>query len=224
MLGQSRYTLGRTQSESPISVVKDRQRASRLSPIWEVNEKTNILFTTGDSMGPFAPNFVGMRGEFIKKNRAAVVDFLEDFIRVVRWYYDPANRDASIKIVAEASKTPEEVLRRYIFTKEDNFRSMDAMPDLKVIQSNMQAQFELGFTRQQMRTGWLVPTMGNTYSGSSPIGLTAILDVAKPGQRILMVSYGSGAGSDAFIYQVTDRITSVQGLAPSTVEIGRAHV
>lgn len=117
----------------------------------EVNEKTNILFTTGDSMGPFAPNFVGMRGDFIKKNRAAVVDFLEDFIRMVRWYYDPANRDASIKIVAEASKTPEEVLRRYIFTKEDNFRSMDAMPDLKVIQSNMQVQFELGFTRQVLK-------------------------------------------------------------------------
>ena len=92
-----------------------------------------------------------MRGDFIKKNRAAVVDFLEDFIRMVRWYYDPANRDASIKIVAEASKTPEEVLRRYIFTKEDNFRSMDAMPDLKVIQSNMQAQFELGFTRQVLK-------------------------------------------------------------------------
>ena len=74
----------------------------------------------------------------------------------------------------------------------------------------------LGFTHEQMETGWLVPTLGNTYSGASPIGLTAILDVAKPGDKIFMCSYGSGAGSDAFIYTVTDRILEVQDRAPST--------
>jgi len=33
----------------------------------------------------------------------------------------------------------------------------------------------------------------NTYAGSAMIGLSAVLDEARPGQRILMVSYGSGA-------------------------------
>jgi hydroxymethylglutaryl-CoA synthase len=51
------------------------------------------------------------------------------------------------------------------------------------------------------------------------MGLTAILDVAKPGDRILMVSYGSGAGSDAFIYTVTDRIREVQDKATKTREM-----
>jgi len=74
----------------------------------------------------------------------------------------------------------------------------------------------LGFTKEQLQQGWLVPTLGNTYSGASPLGLTAILDVAKPGDRILMVSYGSGSGSDAFVLTVTDRITEVQDLAPKT--------
>jgi len=74
----------------------------------------------------------------------------------------------------------------------------------------------LGFKKAQIETGWLVPKLGNTYSGSSPMGLTAILDVAKPGDRIFMVSYGSGAGSDGFIWKVTDRIKEVQGLAPKT--------
>jgi hydroxymethylglutaryl-CoA synthase len=57
---------------------------------------------------------------------------------------------------------------------------------------------DLGFKREQMRPGLLVNDIGNTYAGSSVIGLTAILDIAQPGDRILLASFGSGAGSDAF--------------------------
>jgi hydroxymethylglutaryl-CoA synthase len=74
----------------------------------------------------------------------------------------------------------------------------------------------LGFTKEQNLTGWLAPTLGNTYSGASPMGLTAILDVAKPGDRIFMVSYGSGAGSDGFIWKCSDRLAEVQDLATKT--------
>ena len=42
----------------------------------------------------------------------------------------------------------------------------------------------------------------------------ATLDVARPGDRIMMVSFGSGAGSDGFIFQVTDRIDAVRDRAP----------
>ena len=80
----------------------------------------------------------------------------------------------------------------------------------------MRAGLRLGFTREQIETGWLVPTLGNTYSGASPLGLTAVLDVAKPGDKIMMCSYGSGSGSDSFIYTVTDRITEVQNKAIRT--------
>jgi hydroxymethylglutaryl-CoA synthase len=74
----------------------------------------------------------------------------------------------------------------------------------------------LGFKKEQMERGRLTPRLGNTYSGASPIGLTAILDVAKPGDRIFMVSYGSGAGSDGFIWRVTDRIKEVQNITTQT--------
>ncbi len=73
---------------------------------------------------------------------------------------------------------------------------------------------QLGFTKEQLETGWIVPWMGNTYSGSSPTGLSAVLDVADPGDKIFMVSFGSGAGSDGFIFQVTDKIKAVQNKAP----------
>ena len=64
----------------------------------------------------------------------------------------------------------------------------------------------LGFTPEQIKTGLLAPRLGNTYSGAVPLGLAAILDVAKPGDRIFVTSYGSGAGSDAFDITVTEAI------------------
>jgi len=77
----------------------------------------------------------------------------------------------------------------------------------------------LGFEKEQIETGWLVNRLGNTYSGSSPLGLTACLDVARPKDMILIVSYGSGAGSDAFVFEVLDNIKKVQDLAPKTREL-----
>jgi hydroxymethylglutaryl-CoA synthase len=73
----------------------------------------------------------------------------------------------------------------------------------------------MGFSQQQMETGWVVNLMGNTYSGSSPTGLAAILDVAEPGDLILITSFGSGAGSDSFILKATSLLPERQGLAPT---------
>jgi hydroxymethylglutaryl-CoA synthase len=74
----------------------------------------------------------------------------------------------------------------------------------------------LGFSDDQIKTGLLSPQVGNTYAGSSMLGLTAVLDEAKPGDRVLLASFGSGAGSDAFSFVVTDLIAQRRGSAPST--------
>jgi len=65
---------------------------------------------------------------------------------------------------------------------------------------------KLGFTYDQIKQGLMVPYIGNTYSGASLVGLASVLDVAKPGDRIFLTSYGSGAGSDGFDMTVTDKI------------------
>lgn len=70
----------------------------------------------------------------------------------------------------------------------------------------LQAALEAGFEPNQAKAGLLVQWIGNLYSGSSPAALAAVLDEAKPGNRILMTSYGSGAGSDAYIFTVTEAI------------------
>ena len=76
----------------------------------------------------------------------------------------------------------------------------------------------LGFSDEQIKTGLLAPVIGNTYAGASLVGLSAVLDEAKPGDRILVVSFGSGAGSDAFDLLVTDRIDGKAALAITTAD------
>lgn len=78
---------------------------------------------------------------------------------------------------------------------------------------------QLGFTTEQMEVGWVVPWMGNTYSASSPTGLAAILDVADPGDLILITSFGSGAASDSFVLKTTELLPERRGRAPTVASL-----
>jgi len=75
---------------------------------------------------------------------------------------------------------------------------------------------QLGFSMDQIAPGLLVPVIGNTYAGAAMIGLTAVLDIAQSGERVLVVSFGSGAGSDAFDIRVTEKLNERRDLANKT--------
>jgi hydroxymethylglutaryl-CoA synthase len=75
---------------------------------------------------------------------------------------------------------------------------------------------DLGFRPEQYKPGILVGEIGNTYAAAMLLGLTAVLDIAQPGQRILATSFGSGAGSDAFCLRITERIEESRRLAVAT--------
>ena len=77
---------------------------------------------------------------------------------------------------------------------------------------------KMGIPVEKMKTGLLTPIIGNTYSGATPLGLAAILDIAKPGELILATSFGSGAGSDSFAIKVTDKIHENQRTVQSYVD------
>ena len=116
---------------------------------------------------------------------------------------------AYFKHVLGASRA---IMEKTGLTADDFAHAVFHMPNGKF---PLTAGKKLGFRREQLETGWVVPTMGNTYSGSSPTGLAAILDIAEPGDLILITSFGSGAGSDSFVLRATERLPEVQGLAPT---------
>jgi hydroxymethylglutaryl-CoA synthase len=70
----------------------------------------------------------------------------------------------------------------------------------------MQVSKGLGFTKEQVEPSLVSPFLGNSYTASALMGLVSVLEVAKAGDTIFFCSYGSGAGSDAFIFKVTENL------------------
>lgn len=68
----------------------------------------------------------------------------------------------------------------------------------------------LGFSKEQLAPSLTVDHIGNPYSASSLMGLAAVLDQAGPNQTILLTSYGSGAGSDAFVLKTTPQLSKLK--------------
>jgi hydroxymethylglutaryl-CoA synthase len=119
---------------------------------------------------------------------------------------------AYFKHITEAART---LMNATHTTPEDYQYAVFHQPNTKFPE---RAASMLGFSKEQIAPGMLVPVIGNTYAGAAIIGLTAILDIAKPGERILMVSFGSGAGSDAFALRVNNSIEARRDLAPHTTD------
>lgn len=114
----------------------------------ELNEFGRPLFTTQNSLGRIALSFWAVRKAFIDKNRAALVDLLEDYGRILRWYYDPANHKEAVALTAGFLKRPPAAFEDWLFTKKDFFRDTDGKPDLKVVQDSVDKVKELGFIKE----------------------------------------------------------------------------
>lgn len=107
------------------------------------------LFTQKEAVGPSDMVFLTARTGYIQKNRPALVDFFEDYIRVTRWFMDPKNHADAVGIVAQYTKVPAERLG-WIFTKKDFYRDPNGKPDVEGIQRNLDMLKEFKFLKADL--------------------------------------------------------------------------
>ena len=114
----------------------------------ELRANARTLFTQADVLGPVELLMMVCRAGFLARNHAAMVDFLEDYLRAVRWYTDPANHRRAVEIVAAFNKRPVEFYDSWAFTKTgDQYRDPDALPDLASAQKSIELQHEFGLLK-----------------------------------------------------------------------------
>ncbi len=115
----------------------------------KLREEGKVLFNQTEALGVTQMIILVARQSFIDKHRAAMVDYMEDLLRVVHWYLDPKNHDEVAKIASKLTKVPPERFG-WLFTKQDNYRDPDLMPNLEALQRNVDVVRELGFVKQPL--------------------------------------------------------------------------
>src|SRR6266481_7138893 len=112
----------------------------------ELRKVGRTLFDTKDAVGVSQFSMWVARKSFIEKNRAALTDMMEDSLRIVRWYLDPANHKEAMEICARITKQPAQGFD-WVFTNKDNYRDPNMMPDLAALQCNVDLTRDLGFIK-----------------------------------------------------------------------------
>ena len=112
----------------------------------ELKKIAHPLFTIHDAIGVSQFIVWTARKPFIDAHRAALVDFLEDTMRIERWYLDPKNHDAAAQIASQLTKQPPERFG-WLYTKTDYYRDPNLMPNLDALQKNVDMTKDLGFVK-----------------------------------------------------------------------------
>lgn len=117
----------------------------------ELRAKAHALFVQKDALGPIELLMMASRAGFLAKNHAAVVDFLEDYLSVVRWFEDPKNHDSAVAMIADFTKRPRDLYQSWLFTATgDQYRAPDGIPDLGGVEANIKTQYEFGYLKSPL--------------------------------------------------------------------------
>lgn len=113
----------------------------------ELQKISRVLFTQKEAIGQTQMIIHTARTGFIERRQAAVVDMLEDLLRVQRYLEDPQHHAEAVKIVAAATKQPPAHFDKWLFTKQDYYRNPEGLPNLAALQSNFRTQKDLGYLK-----------------------------------------------------------------------------
>jgi sulfonate transport system substrate-binding protein len=115
----------------------------------ELVDKARVLFTLKDALSGTELSFWLVRGAFLQQHRAALVDLLEDMVRSYRWYSDPANHKEAVEILAKFTKRPVAGMD-WAFTKKDTYRDPNGLPNVQMMQQNIDTVEKLGFIKEHL--------------------------------------------------------------------------
>lgn len=117
----------------------------------QLRANARVLFHQNEAVGKTQMILWAARAPFIQKNRAALVDFMEDAIRIAHWWVDPKNHVEAVAIAARVSKRPAAAFDKWLFVKAgqqgDYYRDPNMVPNLEALQANVDLQRELGFLK-----------------------------------------------------------------------------
>lgn len=116
----------------------------------DVDKLSRPLFLQSEGFGATEMSFWTARAGFLREKRQAIVDLLEDYVRSIRWYLDPAHHAEAVSVVSKVTKMPPETIDGWLFTKKDYYRDPNGKPDLQALQNNVEAQAELGFLKANL--------------------------------------------------------------------------
>jgi len=107
------------------------------------------LFNNEEAVGKSQFVVTVARTEFLANNRAAMEDFMEDYLIAWRWYLDPANMEKAYRLTAAHTKMPIDTFRGWAFVKgKDYYRDPSAVPNLDALQADIKLMHEFGFIPQ----------------------------------------------------------------------------
>lgn len=113
----------------------------------KLKEEGKVLMEQREALGVTQMIVWTARKSFIDKNRAAMVDFMEDMLRIVHWYTDPKNKAEVQQIASKVTKVPAERFD-WLFTNQDTYRDPNLMPNLEALQRNVDTTRDLGFIKK----------------------------------------------------------------------------
>lgn len=131
----------------------------------ELVKLSRVLFTQEQAIGQTQMIIHTMRAGFIQQHHDAVVDMLEDLLRVQHYLRDPKNHDEAVKIVASITKQPPARFDSWLFTNKDYYRDPSGEPNLKALAANLRTQKETGYLKTDIDV--------NKYTDLAPIQAAA---------------------------------------------------
>jgi sulfonate transport system substrate-binding protein len=111
---------------------------------------TRTIAVQRDALGANELGIWVARASFLEKHRAAMVDLMEDYLRLSRWFVDPKNHDEAVALSAKFTKRPPQIFQDWLFTKKDYYRDPDGLPDIEGLQKDIDIQQELGFIKTRI--------------------------------------------------------------------------